>query len=200
LARESAPMLMVNADPAVVELQVHNGEFLCPADGSRLAKWGWARARRVRGVEGVIKPRKLHCPVCKVTHVLLPETLLVRKNYGAELVGQMLQQAATGLGFRPIAAKLDIPASTVRRLLRTVRRNAGAIIALLAVLIRQFDPLAPAPNPPPIVGRPLGALVAAVSGLVAAVQIRFGPMVRAAPWVSLSQVTAGRFASEGFAG
>jgi len=197
LARESAPMLMVNADSAVVELQIQNGEFLCPVDGARLARWGWARSRPVRGVSDPVRPRKLRCPVCKVTHVLLPETLLLRKSCSTELVGQMLELAAAGLGFRPIAKRLGIPASTVRRLLRIIKGNAGKILALLAMLIRQLDPLAPVPSPPPIVG-PLGALVAVVSGLVRAVRIRFGPMVRAAPWLSLSLASSGRFASMGF--
>lgn len=192
-------MLMVDADPAVVELQVQNGEFRCPADGARLARWGWARSRRVRGVDGGVRPRKLRCPTCKATQILLPETLLVRKSCGTELVGQMLELSASGLGFRPIAEQLDVPVSTVRRLLRAVRRNAGVIIALLATLVRQLDPLAPSPAYP-LMTSEVGALVAAVTGLVAAARIRFGPKVRAAPWLSLSLVTGGRFASAGFAG
>jgi len=189
-------MLMVNADSVVVESQIDNGEFCCPSDGAVLRKWGWARPRRVRGLNEQVVPRKLHCPVCKTTQVLLPETLLLRKGCSTELVGQMLELAARGLGFRPIARRFAVPESTVRRLLRTVRGNVRAVVALLAVQVRQFDPLAPSGKAS--AGGSAGALVAAVGSLVEAVRIRFPDKVGVAPWLSLSKASMGRFASVGF--
>jgi len=45
-----------------------------------LRPWGWARARSIYGLAGVLRPRRARCPACLITHVLLPVTVLVRRE------------------------------------------------------------------------------------------------------------------------
>lgn len=189
-------MFIVEADPVAVEVRVRERGFVCPVDGAVLAGWGWARPRRVRGIEGVVRPRRVRCPACGVTHVLLPAVLLVRRADSAARIGAGLRLAARGVGFRRIAVLLGTPADTVRRWLRRARVNAAVVAAMIQAAVTVFDPLA-RPLAAWPVGGVLGGLVAAVGSLAAALRVRFGAAVTVAPWSSLSLVTGGRVLSPG---
>ena len=179
-------MFMVGTDPVEVERRVNAREFRCRADGAVLGRWGRARRRRVRGV-GLVHPRRLRCPSCGVTHVLLPTLCLLRRADGVQVIGQGLTLAAGGAGFRRIAWWLGRSASTVRRWLRRVRVNADVVVVLAERRVRVLDPLA---CPAPVVSSRIGAVVGAAGRLVDALTIRFG-VGKVASWAPIAQVTAG---------
>jgi hypothetical protein len=75
-------VLTVNADQALVERQLGDGELACPSCEGVLAGWGKGVARRVRLPGGPdrlgrfrhaeLVPRRSRCRGCGATHVLLP--------------------------------------------------------------------------------------------------------------------------------
>ncbi len=104
-------MVTVEADAAGVERRLAEGLIGCPGCGGRLAGWGRARPRVVRGLEGVrrLVPRRARCRGCKVTHVLLPVFVLVRRADTVEVIGAAVTARAGGAGVRTIAAGLGRP-------------------------------------------------------------------------------------------
>lgn len=123
-----ALMVTVEVDSERVESRLAGGEVSCPScpDGV-LVRWGFARARRVVGVVELVRPRRSRCRGCAVTHVLLPVTLLLRRGYAAELIWAAVVAKAVGVGHRVIAARLRIPASTVRGWLRVITGRAQVV-------------------------------------------------------------------------
>jgi len=67
--------MTVGVDGSAVEIALRGGELGCPAPGcgQRLAPWGWARERSVRGA-GRLAPRRAVCTGCGRTHVPLVST------------------------------------------------------------------------------------------------------------------------------
>jgi hypothetical protein len=92
------PLVTVEADQVGVESRLVSGQVVCPDCLGALRPWGWARPRGVRGLAGVLHPRRARCPVCLVTHVLLPVTVLLRRAYGVEVIGAALVARAGGVG------------------------------------------------------------------------------------------------------
>lgn len=109
-------MLTVSVDPVVVESQLVLGTLACPSCQAPVGPWGWARRRRVR--EGdrvrVVRPRRGRCRGCRVTHVLLPASLLLRRFDLVVVIGRVIEQAAVGVAGRALARLLGVPRSTVR--------------------------------------------------------------------------------------
>lgn len=69
----------------------------------------------MNGRAGVLRPRRTRCVRCRVTHVLLPVTvLLLRRGYCTEVIGAAVRARAGGLGHRWIGHQLGVPAATVR--------------------------------------------------------------------------------------
>jgi hypothetical protein len=120
-----ALMVTVEVDTVRVESRLAAGEIGCSAcDVGVLARWGWARLRRVAPAGERVRPRRARCRGCGVTHVLLPVTLLLRRAYAAPVIWAALEYRAAGLGHRLIAARLRLVAATVRGWLR---RAAGRL-------------------------------------------------------------------------
>lgn len=126
----------------------------CLGCSGRLRPRGYARARtrRVRGRRGrqpLIRPRRVRCAGCRVTHVLLPASRGAPHRADAvEVIGSaLLANAACGHGRSRIAADLDLPPATVRGWNR--RASCGAetsrirAIQWLVVLDRLAAPLNP---------------------------------------------------------
>ena len=134
-------MIMVDADPAVVGERILRRGYLCPVDGAVLARWGHARVRFVRGV-GRVHPFRMRCPVCGVTHVLLPDSCLLRRADSVALIGSGFELAASGLGYRQVAGVLGRPVDTVRGWLARGRENLAAVAALVAARIALLDAVA----------------------------------------------------------
>ena len=160
--------------------------------GGRLAPWGFARPRSVRGVVGRVRPRRGRCVSCRVTRVLLPAFLLVRRGYGVAVVGEVLRRAAHGAGFRTIARVCGVPAGTVRSWLRRARANGAAVIAVVMRWLGHLEPQSPVPQ---VVGGSVISQLVEVAGLAGAAGRRrtgAGAGVRmVAPWALVTAVASG---------
>lgn len=178
---------MVGTVPVEVERQLSAGELACPCGGA-LSPWGHARPRTVRGV-GLLRPRRARCLACRVTHVLLAASCLVRRADAAEVIGAALRAKATGQGHRPIAARLGRPASTVRGWLRAFIGNAERIRALCTTLLVELDPLT-APLVP--AGSTVADAVEAVGACAAAARRRLGVIGAVSAWQQASAISGGR--------
>jgi Domain of unknown function (DUF6431) len=89
----------------------------CPGCAGRLRPWGYARPRAIRQADGarlLVRPRRMRCAGCRVTHVVLPAARVPRRADAAEVIGSALLAKAAGRGHRTIAAELGVPAGTVR--------------------------------------------------------------------------------------
>ena len=167
-------MVTVEADVVRVESRLAAGGIACSAcQGGVLGGWGYARARQIRGLSHVHRPRRARCRACAVTHVLLPVTVLLRRAYAAEQVWAALAARADGLGHRGIGVVISVPAATVRGWLRRAAdrlelvRNWFLGIAVSAgvdVVI------------PDATGCPWRDARAAVETATAAIRFRFGPV------------------------
>ena len=123
-----ASMVTVEVDPVFVESRLSAGEIACPCcPAGVLGGWGHARARVIAGAGERIHPRRARCRSCRVTHVLLPVSLLLRRAYLAEWVWAALVARALGAGHRTIARQLVVPDSTVRGWLRAMGGRLEAV-------------------------------------------------------------------------
>ena len=163
-------MVTVEADAVGVERRLVEGLIGCPGCGERLAGWGRARPRVVRGLDRVqrLVPRRARCRGCRATHVLLPVFVLLRRADAVEVIGAAIAARAAGAGARTIAAGLARPVETVRGWLR---RLAGRLEVMrgwfTAVAVRVgVDPPGPA-------GSAWADLVAAVVAAASAIAVRF---------------------------
>ena len=182
-----APVVMVGSDPAEVEQRLAAGELVCRCGGV-LSRWGHARPRTVRGV-GLLRPRRVRCAACRVTHVLLVVSCLVRRADAVEVIGAALWAKAAGEGHRPIAARLGRPVSTVRGWLRAFARNAEAVRALCTGLLVELDPLT-APLEP--AGSVFADAVEVIGACAAAARRRLGVIGAVSAWQQASALTGGR--------
>lgn len=98
------------------------GRLSCPACArAGLRAHGHSRTRTVRGPGEsrlTLTPRRVRCPGCGATHVLLPTAVQARRADSTEVIGTALAAKARGAGARRIAAMLGRPVSTVRAWLR----------------------------------------------------------------------------------
>ena len=119
--------------------------------------------------------------------MLLPAQLLPRRRDEARVVGRALLAHAAGVGHRRIAARLGLPASTVRGWLRSARANAERLRVLGTVTYYRFEPTA---GPIAPAGTALADAVEALARAARAVSLRSGPGT--APWATVNSLTAGR--------
>lgn len=117
--------------------------------------------------------------------MLLPCVCLCRRRDAVEVIGRALLLAVSGLGFRPIAAELGLPESTVRGWLRRAR--------LLAEVIRQhFTRWAFSIDPVLASGRPAGeGLASAVEAVGRCGRAAALVLGRRSPWRLASSLTGG---------
>ena len=107
-------MVTVDGDAGVVERRLAAGRLRCPGCAGRLAGWGHARLRVIRGENGTgwpLRPRRSRCSDCGRTHVLLPVICLLRRADGVAVIWAALAGKAGGLGHRPVARLLGRPES-----------------------------------------------------------------------------------------
>lgn len=129
MRRPCVSVLATILDPDIVEADLAAGRLCCPGCDGALARWGFAREREVRMLEGTrsVRPRRAYCRACETTHVLLPAWSVARRRDAAEVIGEALLAKAQGAGHRTIAARLGRPPATVRGWLRTFSRRAEAV-------------------------------------------------------------------------
>ena len=141
---------MVGTEPDVVERGLREGRLACPTCRGVLRPWGHARPRvlRFRAELLRLRPRRSRCRSCAGTHVLLAESMLLRRADAVEVGGAALTEAAAGAGHRRVAVGLARAAGTVRGWLRRFAGRAQAVRAWFTALAAALDPelgaLAPA--------------------------------------------------------
>ncbi|ORB77238.1 hypothetical protein BST46_25635 [Mycobacterium timonense] len=126
-----------------------------------------------RGPDGPVElcPRRSRCTGCRVTHVLLPVTALLRRaDAAAVIVSALATKATRRVGFRRIAADLARPAETVRGWLRRFAERAEAVRSVFTVWLRgiDFDPVMP-----DAAGGVFADAVVVIGALAAAIGRRF---------------------------
>ena len=185
--------MTVGLDDAAVENVLRSGLLRCPAIscGERLAPWGWARGRVVRGA-GRFRPRRGRCRGCRRTQVLLPASVLLRRADAVTVIGAALLARAGGAGHRRVAVLVGVPASTVRGWLRRITAVADRVVAVLAAAAAELgvDFLPPAPA-----AGPVGAVVELVGALVRGATLRLGGSW--VPWRLAAVLTGGRLLAPG---
>jgi len=188
----------VEADPVGVESRLTAGLLACPGCPGVLRPWGWARPRRVGGIDVVLRPRRARCGGCLVTHVLLPVTVLLRRAYAVEVVGAALSARAAGRGHRWIGVALQVPAATVRGWLRVM---AGRLEATRTRLWQVTHRAGVDIAVPEALGCPWRDLLAALGAATAAVTGRFGPVGVLGPvtaWQVAVACSSGRLLAPGW--
>lgn len=176
---------MVGNDPARVESDLSAGVLVCPICEGRVGPWGWARRRLIRGY-GWVSPRRGRCRSCRVSHVLLPAGLLVRRRDHVEVIGAALLAWAAGSGHRRLCGMVAVPADTVRGWLRRFAARAEETRRLFWLLAHRFDPsLGPIESR----GSPVADALEAIGVAAGAAVRRFGPT--GSVWVFVSGATSG---------
>lgn len=181
-------MKIVGTDAVEVERALLGGELVCPVCDGRLAPWGSARCRVVRGPDGVRvqRPRRARCVGCAVTHVLISEDTLARRRDLVEVIGAALVAKASGLGYRRVAAGIvGVTVWTVRGWLRRFAVNAEAIRVWFTVLAHGLDPML---GPIVPTGSAAGDAVEAIGVAARAATLRLGPV---RPWHFASMASRG---------
>lgn len=193
-------MVTVEADLVVVESRLAGGQVRCPGCPGALRPWGWARARRIVGLGESLRPRRGRCGSCRVTHVLLPVTVLARRGYAAVLVWAALVGRGGGAGHRKVAEAVGVPETTVRGWLRRMAARLGSVRELfVAVAVRVGVDVAV----PDGLGCPWRDLLGAVGAAVTAVRWRFGDAGLAGtvtPAQVVAAVSGGRLLAPGWPG
>lgn len=180
-------MRIVCAEQARVEAELAGGLLGCPSCREVLGPWGHARERvlRCRSGDQRLRPRRARCRGCLGTHVLLPEIALSRRQDEVAVIGAAIEAHVAGEGCRRIAARLGVPADTVRGWLRRFVGRADLIRAFFARRAVWLDP-------------ELGPVVPAGSGVADALEavavagrawvLRFGS---GDPWRIASRLSGG---------
>ena len=176
-------------DVAAGQRALAAGVLHCPCGGT-LRAWGHARPRTIRGLHGArqVRPDRARCRSCRVTHVVLAAGLLPHRGYGLDVIGAALLGAARGHGHRVLAARLTVPAATVRSWLRRARTNSEPLhrLGVQAVIAVDRELLPTQVNP-----TPLGEALAALAAAALAVVRRFGGNERDL-WPVIAVLTGGR--------
>jgi hypothetical protein len=180
-------MKIVGVEQALVEAELVGGLLACPSCQGTLGPWGHARERVTRRFSGDWRwrPRRARCRGCQGTHVLLADLCLLRRQDGVEVIGAAIEARVGGEGHRPIAARLGVPAGTVRGWLRRFAVNAEVMRVLFTRSAVALDP-------------ELGPIVPAGGGVADALEaiavagrawvLRFGPWP---VWRIVSRLSAG---------
>ena len=183
--------LLLIFDPEQIPGALNAGLIACPHTGcgGRLRRWGYARIRRVRVAPGKTETHRPHrgrCRSCGRTQVLVWARSYPRRCDSVETVATALLAAMYGVGFRPIADHLGVPATTVRDWLRRARRNAEVVRVDATITTHKLDPMAGPFDP---TGSALGDMIDAVGRAASAWICRFGP--RPGPWRLATVLTNG---------
>ena len=138
---------IVGVDEDKVEADLVAGLLACPDCKGPLSPWGHARRRPLRrGAEELrIRPRRSICAKCGEgrgkTHVLLPDSSLLRRRDHVEVIVSAIEAKAAGKSRASIAERLGRHEDTVRGWLRAFARNAEAIRTCFTRWALALDPL-----------------------------------------------------------
>lgn len=165
---------MLIVDPDWVEAELLAGRLACPNCAGELAPWGHACERAVRRgrSEDRVRPRRSRCRSCRHTHVLLPDTTLLRRRDHVEVIGAALEARARGCGYRHIAGVLGRSRFTVRNWLRSFAILAEKVRIHFTAVAYAQDPELQAIEP---AGSPVRDAIGAIGVAVRAAVQRHGP-------------------------
>ena len=173
-----------------VQADLGGSELRCPDCSGRLRRWGFARTRSLRcsgGGRVWLRPRRVRCASCRVTHVLPPALAPPHRAYAIDVVGQALLASACSQSHRTIGADLGVPADTVRDWIRRVRARAEWLRVQGTIAAHTLDPMLPVIVP---VGTALGDAMSALATAAAASVRRLGPT--APPWQIIAMIARGQ--------
>ena len=113
-------MKIVCVEQALVETELVGGLLSCPSCQGVLGPWGHARERVTRRFSGDWRwrPRRARCRGCRGHACAAGGVCLLRRQDEVEVIGAAIEAHVAGEGHRPIAARLGVPAGTVRGWLR----------------------------------------------------------------------------------
>lgn len=143
------PVQTVRGDDVSVERRLRRGLLRCACSGV-LGPWGLARMRKITTPAGVVEvtPRRGRCRSCKVTHVLLPATLFVRRAFAGALMWACVLARVGGSKVAAIGSRFAVRASTVASWLRRITGRADwwrqvlmDVLALVDARVRRFEPV-----------------------------------------------------------
>lgn len=189
--------MIIVADSDETQAGLGERRLACPICGGRFGKHGFSRPRWVRTRGGGcrrLRPARVRClnPACGRTHVLLPAWCVPGRADDADTIGAALLDAAAGRGHRPIAARLGVPAGTVRGWLRAARAGSQWLYQRAAVVHGRVN-LAREDPALPVAGRtPLAYAVDALGAAAAAVRRFFGAALDVSAWQLIVFITGGR--------
>jgi hypothetical protein len=113
----------------------------CPSCGcSRVIFDGWYPRHTRRGRVAIQRILCTSEGCVQRSHSLLPDVLVSGRVDLASVIGWALEAKAAGVGHRPIAAQLGVPAATVRGWLRRGAARGGRVAARLLAVARAADP------------------------------------------------------------
>lgn len=184
--------VIVALDEARAHRDLASAALSCPGCSAPLRPWGFARARWLRlacGGRARLRPRRVRCRACAVTHVLLPALAPARHAYAIEVVGQALLAAANGQGHRAIGADLGLPPDTVRGWIRRATARTEWLRVQGITAAHSLDPLQP-PIAEAGCGSALSDALSALGLAAAAARRLFGPI--APPWHLVAVMAHGR--------
>jgi len=187
---EKEPAVIVVLDEAQAQADVAGLALRCPGCSGQLRRWGFARTRSLRSSGGgrvSLRPRRVRCAGCRVTHVLLPARAPARRGYVIDVVGQALLACAFGQSHRTIGADLGVPADTVRGWIRRVQARAEWLRVQGTITAHRYDPMLPAIVP---AGSPLADAVSALGTAAAAMARRISLL--APPWQVIAMIACGQ--------
>lgn len=155
-----------------------------------LGPWGSARPRTIRTSSQTTvqyTPRRGRCRACRRTHVLASSRTHPRRLDTAANVGSALLAASSGQGHRPIAARLGLPATTVRGWLRRARANVDAAMTAACQRAHLLDPSYDSPSA--MFRDPFVDMLEVIGHAIQVFDRRFGPLPE--PWDLSVNVTRG---------
>lgn len=159
----------------------------CPDCRRPLWRWGgyWRWLRGPGEGERRLWVRRGRCRVCRRSHALLPDFVLVGRLDRVEVIGRGLILAASGVGARRVAAQIGVPFTTVRSWWRRFRARAPTLVAAFVAFAVSVD------------GTPVDAVSGDASSVVEALAAawkraccRWGGRV-GTPWRLGNRVTGG---------
>jgi hypothetical protein len=177
----------------VVEAQLKAGRLQClvPGCGGVLRPWWFGVPREVIGLGGAadwVRPRRAVCGSCGTTRVLLPDTMLRRRQYLVEVIGTALLHAAAGMPWTRVASQAGVPFETVRGWLRRFTRRADLVRAWLLGLL---DVLAGDPALPPGEVGPVAGALGVLAALHQQMPARWPLVAGLSPWQLAARLSRG---------
>lgn len=179
---------IVDSDEDKVEAALIAGQLACPDCKGELGPWGHSVLRELCRLTGSewIRPRRSMCRACKKSHVLLPDSALLRRRDAVEVIGTALLMRSEGTSIVRIATELNRLVETVRGWLRAFVTKAEAIRAHFTRWARVLDPLGEPIEP---AGSAFSDAVSAIGAALRAAVLRFGPRPQ---WSFLSRLSGGK--------